>query len=80
MPRAQAEALANIQRNTVTQAIDAKELATKQDLLILKKDMMELRADIARWFISGMLALAGLTIASVGVGVAILAWLIPGKI
>lgn len=45
-----------------------------------KKDLLELRADIARWLISGIIALAGIVIASIGVGVAVLAWLIPGRL
>lgn len=47
--------------------------------LATKKDLLELRADIARWLISGILALSGIVIASIGIGMAVLAWLIPGR-
>lgn len=48
--------------------------------LATKKDLFELRADIARWLISGILALSEIVIASIGVGVAVLAWLLPERI
>lgn len=65
MPREQAETLAHIQQRTVAQAIEAKDLATKKDLL-------ELKSDITRMFINGMLALAGFMVASLAVVVALL--------
>lgn len=55
---AQAEALADEQVNLLN-----SNLATKQDILVLKKDLEAVKADLLKWMIGALIAQGGVIVA-----------------
>lgn len=66
MSAPQADAFAEAQQDAIRQVVDAKELATKGDLLALRKDLAEetakLKVDLIKWMIGLLIAQSGLFI------------------
>lgn len=71
MPATQADAFAEAQQDAIRHVIDAKELATKGDLLTLRQDLLTMRKDIVeemgkqkveliKWVIGLLIAQSGL--------------------
>ena len=65
----QAEGLAKAQKNALDQMVDAKELATKKDMMQLehnlKKNILEVKHDMIRWVVMGLITQTGVLIALV---------------
>lgn len=66
MPATQADAFAEAQQDAIRHVIDARELATKGDLLELRKEIVEgrekLKFELIKWIIGLLIAQSGLFI------------------
>lgn len=62
--------------------MDARELATKKDLLELEprltKSMEEMQKDNLKLLINTLVAQTTITLAAIGIGVALILWKLPG--
>lgn len=67
-----AEAITNAQKEAFGELVAAKDLATKQDILLLKNEMLAFKADIIKWFMGATLAILGVMIAGFAVIISML--------
>lgn len=72
----QAEKITRLNANAFKSLIDTRELATKEDLLILKHDfqiaLVETKHDTLKWLMGMMTAQTTLILTAFGIGIAIL--------
>lgn len=66
----QAKALAEVQLNAITDFESSRELASKNDILQLRQEMAQMKADLVRWMVGLILGLGAFL-------VAVMAWLRP---
>ena len=58
----QAEAIADAQREAFAQLVEASELATKNDIVVLRADIAEMKFDLLKWIVGLALAQTGITV------------------
>lgn len=67
-----AEAITNAQKEAFGELAAAKDLATKQDILLLKNDMLAFKADMVKWFLGVTIAIVGFMAAGFGIVISLL--------
>lgn len=81
IPQEQANALARAQKAAMSQIAESGELAGKRDLLELElrltRSMEAMQKENLKFIVNAMIAQTSITIAAIGIGVALVAWLLP---
>lgn len=82
IPMEQANAFARAQKKAMDEAINARDLATKKDLLELElrltKSMEEMHKDNLKMMINALMVQTTMVLTAIGIGVALILWRFSG--